>query len=216
MATPIGYVRVRKGTSNIDVPVYAPADVTSSELRIQADTGVLGCFRLVTPTSATPLRINTQDGIMGIDLTLDSGETFKNLLRHSQDFTQAVWSKGANTTGYNTGRITMNAGSGTFASQQVTVTAGQPYTLSCFATRTTTTMTNFTLTVGTSASSGDLFYSSVFTSTETETAFRMTFTPASSSIWVGIDNTGSATALDITAKMQLEQGSTGTAYEQRS
>lgn len=214
MATPIGYAKIRKGTENLNIPVYALADLFDSRFRVRLEDGTTGCFRLVSPTSANAIRITTASGVvLGVDLTIDTPVS-KNLLRYSQDWTQSLWVKGANTTGYNTGRITMAAGSGTYASQQVSVTAGQAYTVSVFATRTTASNVNFTVAIGSSASSGDLFYSPVYTATATETAFRFTFTPTTSTIWVGIDNTGSATALDITAKIQLELGSTGTSYEQ--
>lgn len=71
MATPIGYQKIQTSNGTVDVPIYAPGDVTYPVCRINTPNGV-GCYDLVAPTSETFLRIFTSDGIKGVNLGTSS------------------------------------------------------------------------------------------------------------------------------------------------
>lgn len=65
MATPITYQKIQTAHGILRIPIYKVTDVKDSSLRIYTAKGI-GCYELIVPTSATPLRIMTANGIKGV------------------------------------------------------------------------------------------------------------------------------------------------------
>lgn len=65
MATPIAYQKINTSKKVLTVPIYKVIDVKNSSLRVYTSKGI-GCYDLVLPTNATPLRVMTAKGIRGI------------------------------------------------------------------------------------------------------------------------------------------------------
>ena len=65
MATPIAYQKIQTAKGMLRVPIYKVSDVKDSSLRIYTSKGI-GCYDLVSPSNATPLRVMTANGIRGI------------------------------------------------------------------------------------------------------------------------------------------------------
>jgi hypothetical protein len=72
MATPIGYQKIQTSNGILDIPVYAPGDVTYPVFRIRTPNGT-GCYDLVSPTIETPLRVYTSSGLKGVNQGTSSG-----------------------------------------------------------------------------------------------------------------------------------------------
>jgi hypothetical protein len=71
LATPIAWQRLTTSSGVIDIPIYSITDpnIVDKSFRIQTGNGI-GCFDLITPTSATPFKIATSGGIKGINLVV--------------------------------------------------------------------------------------------------------------------------------------------------
>ncbi|MGB3261877.1 hypothetical protein [Paenisporosarcina sp.] len=65
MATPVTYQKIQTTKGMLRVPIYKVSDVKDSSLRIYTGKGI-GCYDLVLPSDATPLRVMTAKGIRGI------------------------------------------------------------------------------------------------------------------------------------------------------
>jgi len=65
MVTPITYQKIQTAKGMLRVPIYNVSDVKDASLRIYTGKGI-GCYDLVLPSNATPLRIMTAKGIRGI------------------------------------------------------------------------------------------------------------------------------------------------------
>ncbi|PFN77605.1 hypothetical protein COJ85_32060 [Bacillus sp. AFS076308] len=67
MATPIAHQKVKTSSSIINIPIYSINDVSYPAARVSTPNGI-GYYDLVNPTNATPLRIQTAQGIKGVNL----------------------------------------------------------------------------------------------------------------------------------------------------
>lgn len=65
MATPITYQKIQTARGILRIPIYKVTDVTDSSFRIYTAKGI-GCYDLIMPSSATPLRVMTANGIRGV------------------------------------------------------------------------------------------------------------------------------------------------------
>lgn len=65
MATPLTYQKIQTARGMLQIPIYKVTDVKDSSFRIYTAKGI-GCYDLITPSSATPLRVMTAKGIKGV------------------------------------------------------------------------------------------------------------------------------------------------------
>ncbi len=65
MATPITYQKIQTARGMLRIPIYKVTDVQDSSFRINTAKGI-GCYDLIIPSSATPLRVMTANGIRGV------------------------------------------------------------------------------------------------------------------------------------------------------
>jgi hypothetical protein len=86
---PISIQKIKTDSGVIEVPIYNLSDVTDQSFRVSTPLGI-GAYDLVTPSSSTPLRIQTSNGIKGISL----GEAIApmNLIDYSNFRLQGVTS----------------------------------------------------------------------------------------------------------------------------
>lgn len=65
MAIPITYQNIQTARGMLRIPIYKVTDVKDSSFRIYTEKGI-GCYALIKPSSATPLRVMTANGIKGV------------------------------------------------------------------------------------------------------------------------------------------------------
>ena len=147
-----------------------------------------------------------------------------NLLKHSEDSSNGIWTKGNNTTinanvavapdGTNTAnRIQMSATGSTFMYQLASLTVGETYTASVYV-KSTGTSSNFNMLVFANGTYVAASYTSSQTTTPTEwTRYELTFTATNSSTQIGMNNLNDTWALDAYVwGWQVEKGSVATEY----
>ncbi len=71
MVTPLTYQKMQTSTGIVSIPIYNPADVAYSNLRVMTNKG-LGSYDLVAVSSTLPLRIMTPHGIKAFNTVLIS------------------------------------------------------------------------------------------------------------------------------------------------
>jgi hypothetical protein len=79
MASPIATQKISTSSGVLNVPVFALSDVSYPAAVIQTPNG-MGCYDLVDPTDATPLRVNTPNGVKGVSLVGSGSGTIANLV----------------------------------------------------------------------------------------------------------------------------------------
>jgi hypothetical protein len=151
-------------------------------------------------------------------------ESRTNIAPYSEDFTQATWIKGPNTTvtggqandpanGSNCTRLEMPGGSGTYIHRIDTLTAAS-YTISVFA-RLRSGSANGVFRLGASETLVAFTDSNSVSCVTTSSwqRFTYTFTATATSWLIGIDSISSTTALDIEIYgFQIELGAFATSY----
>mgnify|MGYP005644971189 CR=1 FL=1 len=58
-ATPVSSMFIYDGSSNIELPIYALADIINNQFRVSCGSGLIGCFEMVdtSDSNASNLRI---------------------------------------------------------------------------------------------------------------------------------------------------------------
>ena len=146
----------------------------------------------------------------------------RNLLSYTQEFDDAFWTKGGNTSvsagevdpngGSTASRVQLPAGSGTYLMAPVQLIEGVKYTFSIYLKNNGSPDLN--IGVGPSVSSG-VTEGVNYTVTNEWVRYVYVYTAATSSqYWFGVDNRGNSDAVDVYAwGAQLEEGSTATQYQ---